>query len=135
MTCINAKLIQLDGYSRVRYLGEPIYLHRKVYHETHGTFPEVVHHTCNNKSCVNPEHLVASTLEEHSRNHHIGLKTKLKKFCKHGHEFTEENTYIQVLPDGKEKRGCRSCQKRYNKEGRLKMAGIRTIKLLVEGRR
>lgn len=47
------------------------YVHRIVYTLRHGDPGEgyVIHHTCLNKMCVNPDHLVAMTPGDHLREH------------------------------------------------------------------
>ena len=57
-----------------------------------------IHHTCRNRVCVNPLHLVALTEKEHGKE----SPKALQEFCINGHEFTRENTYIKP-------NGCRDC--------------------------
>jgi len=40
------------------------FLHRWVYWKEFGEIPDVVEHSCGNKSCVNPAHLVGMTVAE-----------------------------------------------------------------------
>jgi len=59
------------GYAKF-HRGKSLSAHRYVYSITIGRIPEgmEVHHTCLNKSCVNPSHLELKTLDEHRRIHH-----------------------------------------------------------------
>jgi hypothetical protein len=63
-------------------------------------------HTCDNRKCLNPDHLWIGTRKQNHRDsvnkgrHYRGNL----KFCKHGHEFTPENTYY--IPNG---RACKTC--------------------------
>jgi hypothetical protein len=51
--------------------GNFIYAHRAMYIWTYGEIPadHHVHHTCENRLCINPDHLIALTPEEHRARH------------------------------------------------------------------
>lgn len=97
------------GYGQIYKDGKPYYAHRLSYEMTIGAIPVgfELDHLCRVRCCVNPDHLEPVT---HKTNIHRGVgigKSKPLK-CKHGHEFTEENTYI---PPGRYQRVCKICAK------------------------
>jgi hypothetical protein len=77
-------------------------------------FGKELHHTCSTTSCINPSHLIAV-----SRASHVRLDVghnKNKTHCPRGHEYTEENTYIDCYGY----RQCRSCNREnYHRRKRL----------------
>ena len=94
--------------------------HRFAYEEIVGPIPEglILDHLCRNRSCVNPAHLEPVTNKENVlRGEGIAAKNAVKTHCKHGHEFTEENTYITYRGD----RSCRTCQRSWNRKRRLRI--------------
>ena len=44
-----------------------VLLHRLVFKEANGYFPEVVRHTCDNPRCINPAHLLPGTWADNNR--------------------------------------------------------------------
>jgi hypothetical protein len=61
-----------DGYLVKRIGGRLAYSHRLAYEKVVGPIPEgmVIHHTCENKRCVNVEHMTLLTRAEHGQHHH-----------------------------------------------------------------
>ena len=57
-----------DGYARAgNKHTSNIKVHREVFRLTYGYYPEVVRHTCDNKKCINPHHLVGGSPEDNVR--------------------------------------------------------------------
>lgn len=82
--------------------------HRTAYATAYGGVPDgmEIDHTCRTRACINPDHLEAVTRAENNRRKDEALGIgAYATHCKHGHEFTTENTYIR--PNGN--RDCRQC--------------------------
>lgn len=79
-----------------------VYAHRAVFELSARPLVdgETIDHLCRNTSCCNPAHLEPVPLAENIRR----AKRRLTH-CKHGHEFTPENTYWRK--EGR--RMCRAC--------------------------
>lgn len=56
-----------SGYGVVWLSGSVERAHRVAFFISKGYWPEVVMHTCDNPSCVNPEHLVGGTQTDNNR--------------------------------------------------------------------
>jgi hypothetical protein len=86
--------------------------HRLVYETATGTYIPAgmdLDHLCRVRNCVNPEHLEPVTRSENLRRG-MGAEMLRQRFraqthCRHGHEFTPGNTYINM----KGHRCCREC--------------------------
>lgn len=64
--------------------------------------------TCRHRRCVNPEHLEVVTRGENNRRGRGWAGKASQTHCRHGHEFTPENTYRN--PRGT--RQCKACRRR-----------------------
>lgn len=97
-----------------RYGRKPLKSHRVSYElHHHVALPAgmVIMHTCDVRSCCNPDHLVLGThadnqrdMSAKGRNHH-----SVKTHCPLGHPYDEHNTYWHRRPGGNFSRQCRSC--------------------------
>jgi hypothetical protein len=70
-------------------------------------------HKCRVKLCVNPKHLEPVPHLVNVQRGDAGIANFVKTHCKHGHEFTPENTIIHQTTGH---RACRKCQRRLVRE-------------------
>ena len=108
-----------NGYGRFHIGNVNWSAHRYSYFLHFGNLPadKLVCHSCDNRSCVRPEHLFLGTHAENTRDMmKKGRGIKRNKFCPSGHEYTDKNTY--TYPDGR--RYCRICLKAWAKQQRVK---------------
>lgn len=89
--------------------------HRLSYWVHFGVHPgeRLVCHRCDNPSCVRPDHLFLGTHQVNADDkmskgrHRNGAQLKFKTHCPQGHEFTEENTYVNKKGGNQ----CRTCRR------------------------
>jgi hypothetical protein len=116
------------GYGCLRAGGKVVLVHRIVIEASCGPIPAhlEVDHLCRNRACYRLDHLELVTSAENTRRGDSGLHAKAKRLrshCRHGHEFTAENTYFN--PRGN--RECRSCRKDNHKAFSERKARVSTI--------
>lgn len=82
--------------------------HRDAYQRLVGPIPDGLEldHLCRRPACVNPLHMQPVTRQENRRRRYAAMT-----HCKHGHEFTPENTRVQGGS-----RHCRTCDRRRRAE-------------------
>lgn len=103
--------IHPTGYGQMRTPGTRVSTsaHRVVYESLVEPIAPglVLDHLCRIRACVNPDHLEPVTHRVNLlRGVGINATNAAKTHCKHGHEFTPENTYRYG-----NKRQCRTCNR------------------------
>lgn len=104
------------GYGILSVARKPTKAHRVSYEIHHGAIPSgmIICHRCDNRSCVNPDHLFVGTYKDNNQDivdkgrHYLSKRTH----CDKGHAYTPENTY-QRTPSS---RRCRTCDRDYQRE-------------------
>jgi hypothetical protein len=104
------------GYGVAKVGGQIRRAHCVAYEVSVGPIPDGLEldHLCRVTACINPTHLEAVSHEVNCLRGKAPSAFNAKKtHCKHGHEFTVENTIIERRPDGRERRRCRACARRH----------------------
>ena len=113
-----------EGYGHIKIKGRLPGVHKAVYEAVFGEIPKglVIDHLCRNRACCNPLHLEVVTSGENVRRGEGPCARNARKTqCKHGHEFTAENTYITPANE----RRCRICMQRIDRQQKAKLKLIR----------
>ena len=95
------------GYAYSSWNGKSCSAHRLAYRLFKGEIPEglVIDHLCNNKICMNPEHLEAVTQKENMiRGGFLGQHNSIKTKCPRGHSYNATRSY-----NGCKQRVCTVC--------------------------
>jgi hypothetical protein len=97
------------GYGLFWFRGKYVLAHRWAYEKVIGPIPVdfQLHHSCENRACVNPFHLEPKTPLSHSQEHPKGACSinRAKTHCPRGHPFSGKN--LVSIPNG---RACRICR-------------------------
>jgi HNH endonuclease len=110
--------VDRDGYARARVNGKAHqHVARVSYECVNGPLPPglVPDHLCRVRPCVNPSHVEPVTPLENLIRGRAPAVTRARHaaqtHCKHGHEYTLENTYWQPKKGKADQRVCRECNR------------------------
>jgi hypothetical protein len=133
--------ISTTGYGHVWWDGKTELAHRIAYQLLVGPIPreltiDHLRELCGNRPCVKavadefgPAHLELVTLRVNNlRSDSAGGKNARKTHCKHGHEFTLENTYVP--PKKPTSRYCRKCMAVTDRAAQAKRRASREARAL-----
>lgn len=102
------------GYGRfwIQAHKKHVIAHRIAFALAHGRDPILpVLHDCDNPPCCRPSHLFEGSQADNSADmarKGRGRKRSVTTHCRHGHEYTAENTHYY---DNRGYRGCRECSR------------------------
>ena len=103
------------GYVYLKHKGRQFRAQRIVYEQNYGKIPDgdEIHHLCEVKACVRPEHLVAVSPGDHRR------ITGRSEMCPHGHPMLGDN----LIVDKKGHRRCLICKREIWRKWKIRRGG------------
>lgn len=104
-------------YGTISVDQQSLLVSRVVFRLTHGYWPTIVRHTCDNPPCINPAHLIDGTRRDNSTDRDTRGRNGYSRrtHCPQGHEYTPENTAIRTRGSkrpGQTYRECRQCRRK-----------------------
>lgn len=110
------------GYGAVNRDGRTQRAHRWMYEQIKGPIPGglPLDHLCEQKACVNPDHLEPVAKRENERRHWRRRPGQRKK-CANGHALTKENALIRETTTGRPRLLCRICNREHQARYKAKI--------------
>ena len=113
-----------DGYGTTTVNGRTMGAHRATTLLLTGDLGPELDHLCRTRRCVNPFHLESVSHRENVlRGHGVAGMYARRTHCKHGHDFTPENTKVY-----RHARICLTCKKEKDEKSFVRINGPRTGK-------
>lgn len=120
-----------SGYGYCTINGENWLVHRFLYEQLRGPIGDGLHlhHVCQTRACVNPDHLEEVTQAEHTARHG-GIPQALRDrandrllltHCPHGHPYSGDNLRLKTTARGGINRICRTCSRDADRRRRARL--------------
>ena len=88
-----------SGYGAVKYQSKSYRSHRLIFYFIHGHWPPVVRHSCDNRPCCNPKHLLPGTHQDNMDDQ--GARNRRNVGTKNGNSKLTEEKVIAIRADGR----------------------------------
>lgn len=104
-----------NGYGKIHYQCTHWRAHRLMFHIYKAPLNkyEIICHSCDNPSCINPDHLFLGdpliNMQDKVKKGRLKNQNMNKTHCKNGHEFFAENIVWRKTPIGTPSRSCKIC--------------------------
>ncbi len=85
-----------SGYGKATWHNKSWRAHRLAYFLSHGDIPKIVMHTCDNRKCCNPDHLIAGSHEENMQDMATKGRAFKPKGVKHSQNKYSEDMILEI---------------------------------------